>query len=215
MRWYPHRTPWMLQQLRPSCVWKIQPPSDDEKNVYLTFDDGPIPKLTPWVLDLLKEFDAKATFFCVGENIKKNPKIADRICCEGHNLGNHTYNHLNQKKTQTKVYLENIKKCDSLLQNYPQPSYKLFRPPYGRISGYVLKKLKQDYQIIMWDYLTGDFDKSLDPNKCLHRALKGIQNGSIVTFHDNMKAERNLKHCLPGVLKHFSANGYLFKNISF
>jgi len=161
------------------------------------------------VLDTLKKFHAKATFFCVGENIIKHPEIFKRIASEGHSLGNHTHNHLNSWKCKPEVYLENIKKCDALIKS------KLFRPPYGKITRKLLKNnyLKNNYKIIFWDILSYDFDKTISPEKCLKNVLKHYKPGSVVVFHDNIKAEKNLKYALPLVLEKLSLQGYRFEAI--
>ncbi|HYG40788.1 MAG TPA: polysaccharide deacetylase family protein [Cytophagales bacterium] len=192
--------------LYPSLVWNRE---RNGKSLYLTFDDGPIPEVTEFVLEELKKFEAKATFFCVGENIKKNKAVFENIIADGHAVGNHSYNHLNGFKTPVEIYLENIKKCDSLLPSNPSGK-KLFRPPYGRITRKQIQSLSTDYKIIMWDVLSGDFDKNLSPEKCYQAVIKYSKPGSIVVFHDNIKTYSTLRDVLPKVLKHFKEEGYGF-----
>jgi peptidoglycan-N-acetylglucosamine deacetylase len=184
-----------------NLVWKIP---TDEKRIFLTFDDGPIPELTPWVLDVLQEYKAKATFFCVGDNVQKNPDIFNRIVREKHTVGNHTFNHLNGWKNKLDDYVDNIEEFQKYLET------DLFRPPYGKIKPKQIKKLKEDYSIIYWTVLSGDFDENLKPEKCLHRIKKKTKAGSIIVFHDNMKAYPRIKYALPKYLEHFSQLGYSF-----
>jgi peptidoglycan/xylan/chitin deacetylase (PgdA/CDA1 family) len=179
----------------------------DEKVIYLTFDDGPIPALTPWVLDALKEHDAKATFFCVGENVDRYPEICKRIVEEGHSLGNHTYNHLNGWQTDSLQYLRNTLKADEVIRQYAQSD--LFRPPYGRITRKQREQLR-DRRIVMWDVLSGDFSDKITAAQVLERSVKHTVPGSIIVFHDNIKAAENLKFALPRYLMHFKDRGYSF-----
>jgi len=176
----------------------------DEPVIYLTFDDGPIEELTPWVLDVLKQYNVKATFFCVGNNIDKNNHIFSRLLNEGHRVGNHTYNHIKGWKTKTKEYLENVEQCEQLTKT------KLFRPPYGRIKKKQFLKLIPYYKIVFWDVLTHDYDPLLSPAKCLSNSIKYTRNGSVVVFHDNMKAQKNLKFVLPQYIEHFLKLNYKF-----
>ena len=211
------KTPFLLKKLYPSSlIWnKIR----DHKVIYLTFDDGPIPIVTPWVLKTLKNFNAKATFFCIGENITKHPEIFAQLKADGHAIGNHTYNHLKGWITDDETYLENINKCQQLTQTH------LFRPPYGRIKRSQIKLLKyqvfsskyQDdlqrnqFSIVMWDVLSGDFDTQLSPDKCLKNVIKNTENGSIVVFHDSLKAWERLEFVLPKALKYWTEKGFEFK----
>lgn len=203
----PFKTPFIAPYLYPKLIWKVK---TTEKKIYLTFDDGPIPQLTDWVLDTLKSFEAKATFFCVGENIKKHPEIFDRIIQAGHAIGNHTQHHLNGKKTPFDEYLANALACDVELQSKGQTT-DLFRPPYGRLTNAQRKKLLQQKQIIMWDVLTQDYDQSIAPDVILKKSINATEKGSIVVFHDNLKAEQNLKSVLPKYLEHFSNLGFQFE----
>jgi len=191
----------LLKYIYPELIWRKD---RAKKNIYLTFDDGPVPEVTPWVLDCLKEKEIKATFFCVGDNIKNNPGLFQRILNEGHQIGNHTMNHLKGWDTTTKTYLENVKEC----QNYTKTN--LFRPPYGRAKKNQLKNIKENYQIIMWDVLTGDYNPLISPEQCLDSTIKYTRNGSIIVFHDNVKAIPNLKYALPRAIDVLLANGYIF-----
>jgi len=221
--------------LYPSLLWNLPKTGN---TLYLTFDDGPIPEVTPWVLALLKEYNAKATFFCIGENIVKHPEIFDQILAEGHNVGNHSFNHLNGWKTPTSTYNENVEKAEEIIlemresRNQRQESrdknqdfgkeskekrnknLKLFRPPYGKITPKQIKTLQRmGFKIVMWEVISGDFDLKLSPEKCLNNVLKNSKPGSIVVFHDSIKASANLKEVLPKVLEYFHQKGFEFKAI--
>lgn len=195
------RPPYVLKKVMPSAVWRK---SASEKTLYLTFDDGPIPELTPWVLDVLKHYSIKATFFCAGHNVHKHPELYARILNEGHSVGNHTYNHVNGWNTDTNMYLENIEKCAELLNS------KLFRPPYGKLKPTQIKRIKANYAIIMWDVLSGDYDKTIAPERCLLNVTNAIRNGSIIVFHDNIKAKDNLQYALPKFIEYALEKGYGF-----
>jgi peptidoglycan/xylan/chitin deacetylase (PgdA/CDA1 family) len=202
------KTPFWLRAIYPNCTWKI--PSK-EKVIYLSFDDGPHPQATPFVLGELKKYKAKATFFCIGNNVLKHPNIYESILLAGHAVGNHTYDHLNGWKTDTNSYLENINDAASLIES------NLFRPPYGRITKSQIKALKQNKhlpnQIIMWDVLSGDFDLKLNGEDCARNVIKNVQPGSIVVFHDSQKAWDRLVVALPIVLQYFSNLGYKMERI--
>ena len=176
----------------------------DAPVIYLTFDDGPVEGLTPWVLDTLMHYGVKATFFCVGENIERNPRIYERILKEGHQVGNHTYNHIKGWKAHTPEYLANVEKCEALVNT------KLFRPPYGRIKKSQFRILSQKYKIIFWDVLTYDYDKLVSPETCLDNSIRYTRPGSIIVFHDNVKAQKNLKFALPQYIEHFLKLNYKF-----
>ena len=211
----------LLSIFYPNLTWARRSP---EKVIYLTFDDGPIPEVTEYVLNELDKYAAKATFFCVGDNIVKNCQVFKEIINRGHKIGNHTFNHLNGWKNETNYYLENIAKCNEIilenLVSENKEAYlssksfkKLYRPPYGKVKQAQIKALTDDYEIVMWDVLSGDFDKNLAPEKCLHKALKFTKNGSIVIFHDSLKALPNLQYALPEFLKHFKEAGYRFESL--
>lgn len=190
----------------PKVIWNI--PSKDDNKLFLTFDDGPHPEVTPQVLAILKEYNAKATFFCVGENVLKYPKIYNDIMQNGHAVGNHTYNHLNGGKTKNEEYISNIKKCSECV------SSQLFRPPYGVLTRSQINKLTNDYAIIMWDTLSGDYDKNTSPEKCFQNVVENAKSGSIVVFHDSLKAKTNMLFALSKTLKHFTDLGFYFMNIT-
>ena len=180
--------------------------------MFLTFDDVPHPTITPWVLELLKLHDAKATFFCIGNNVVKYPDVFERILQEGHAVGNHTYHHLNGWKTQKKAYITDVENAASLIVS------NLFRPPYGRIKSSQVRGIKeamnhQNAQVIMWDVLSADFDKSLTPKQCIANVMNHVVAGSIVVFHDSEKAERNLREALPQVITGLLNTGYKFRKI--
>lgn len=198
------RAPFFVRAWYAACLWHK---SRTEKKVYLTFDDGPIPDITPWVLDTLREHDVKATFFCVGDNIQKHPNIFARIQQEGHRVGNHTYNHVKGWLVDDEQYLQNIAKCQKLTNT------RLFRPPYGRIKQSQIRQLKDQYKIVMWDVLTGDYDTKISPERCLKYATRYTKNGSIIVFHDSLKASRNLKHALPKTLTFLKEKGFTFETL--
>jgi peptidoglycan/xylan/chitin deacetylase (PgdA/CDA1 family) len=200
----PFRTPFFLPWLYPSLLWRV---NTTTKELYLTFDDGPVTGPTEFVLDTLKAFHIKATFFCIGENIAKNYTLYTRIKEENHLVGNHTYNHLKGWSYPADIYLENINKCAQLLD-----TNLLFRPPYGRITNAQINSL-QKHKIVMWDVLTQDYDRNLSKEKCLDGSIKATRNGSIIVFHDSYKAEKNLKYVLPHFIEHFLNKGYQFNTI--
>ncbi|MFY8003672.1 MAG: polysaccharide deacetylase family protein [Chitinophagaceae bacterium] len=202
------KTPWWLALIYNKCVWHY---SNKQKQLYLTFDDGPHPTITPFVLQQLKKYNAKATFFCVGENVKKHPEIYQQIINDGHAVGNHTYNHLNGWKTPHNVYLQNIKAAANFISSY------LFRPPYGKISFKAIKQLTRQannpYKIIMWDVLSGDFDVNLTADDCTNIVLKNTTNGSIIVYHDSEKAWDRLSVSLPKILEILGSKGFEFAAI--
>ncbi len=210
-----HTVPGWIKRFFSNFIWHID---TNEKAIFLTFDDGPIPEITEFVIDELAKFNAKATFFCVGENITKHPSIFEKIVSSGHAFGNHTYNHLKGWQTPNDVYFTNIYKTEETMRLSKSGSFsiensKLFRPPYGRIKSSQAKALRESYKIIMWDVLTCDYDKNLDGDVCLRNAIKNTGPGSIVVFHDSVKAEKNLRFVLPRYLAHFSEAGYEFRKI--
>lgn len=194
------KTPRWLKMVYPKRTWHL--PAND-KTIYLTFDDGPHPVATPFVLDTLKSFGAHATFFCIGKNVAAHPEIYERILREGHRVGNHTFQHLNGWKTDADTYLADVKKAEDLIDS------RLFRPPYGRMSGEQVRRMK-GYHIIMWDVLSGDFDTQLAKEKCLDHVLTHTKAGSIVVFHDSEKAFAKLSYCLPELMKTFVGRGFRF-----
>lgn len=192
------KTPALLKSLYKSCTWNFSPAAPV---VYLTFDDGPHPKATPFVLEQLKKYDAKATFFCIGKNVVEHPDIYQQILLEGHAVGNHTHNHLNGWKTGTQVYLDNIGEAAKYIRS------NLFRPPYGRISPFQIKQLKNNYKIIMWDVLSADFDTAITGEACVQNVVFKLQAGSIVVFHDSEKAWDRMSFALPRVLEYCKRKG--------
>ncbi len=203
---YVVKTPWLLKLLYSHCVWKL--PSK-EKIIYLTFDDGPHPQITPFVLDTLKKYDAKATFFCIGKNVATNPDCYRSILEQGHRTGNHTNNHLNGWKVKDEEYVNDVLAASKYIDS------NLFRPPYGKISRFQVKTLREKknnpFNIIMWDVLSGDFDKTIDAEKCATHVIVHASKGSIVVFHDSEKAFPRLEFALPKVLEFFSKKGFRFE----
>jgi peptidoglycan/xylan/chitin deacetylase (PgdA/CDA1 family) len=199
------KTPKLLKSFFPNFIWNIK---TDAKEIFLTFDDGPIPEVTPWVLEKLKQYNAKATFFCVGDNIVKHPDIFQMVKEEGHALGNHTFNHLSGWATDNMPYFHNIRRCAQLVKS------DLYRPPYGRIRPSQSHFLLRHYRVVMWDVLSGDFDQSLNPYDCANNVLSKAQAGSIVVFHDSLKAQKNMKYALDKTLEYFTAEGYTFSTLS-
>lgn len=190
--------------------------SRNKKIIYLTFDDGPIEHITPFVLAELDKHNAKATFFCIGDNVRKYPEIFKQINIKKHAIGNHTYHHLNGKKTADKLYFEDIESCKKILiKNNYLSEIQFFRPPYGHIKSSQINHLKSQFRLVFWDVLSYDFDKNLSAEKCLENTIKTTQNGSIVVFHDSLKAEKNLTYVLPLFLKHFSNKGYTFESLNY
>jgi len=238
MKLFLPKYPAVLKLLYPGRLTKI----NNKKAIYLTFDDGPIPEVTPWVLDQLAKFRAKATFFCIGDNVKKYPDIFQRIILEGHMIGNHTHNHLNGWKTETSDYINNIELTENTLrQNGKEkkkeqnpkseirttnsklpnqnpelqtPNYKLFRPPYGKIKNSQAVLVKQKgYKLVMWDVISGDYDQNFSGEKCFKNVIENATPGSTIVFHDSEKAFRNLKEILPRVLEYYSEKGLEFRSL--
>jgi len=215
------KMPWLIRKFYPSLIWG-QPTK--EKILYLTFDDGPHPTATPFVLDELAKYNAKATFFCIGKNVVEHTAIYKRIIDEGHSVGNHTFNHLNGWKTSNEKYFENIFEAAKYIDS------NLFRPPYGRINKFQVSLLEgrrcekrnvkgetpndnSAFKIIMWSVLSGDFDSDLSPEKCLQHVILNSTPGSIIVFHDSTKAWDRMSFALPKVLEHFSKQGYQFHSL--
>jgi len=207
------KTPKLLKLLFAKLVWNMP---TKEKVVYLTFDDGPTAEITEWALAQLKVFNAKATFFCIGKNIEAEPEIFKKIIDNGHTIGNHTYNHLNGWKNKTDYYIENtLKTEDTILKYYPEfTNKKLFRPPYGKFTPAIVRILKaKKYNIIAWDIITEDYNAKLPPEKVFNNVTKHVTPGSIIVFHDSVKAHKNLKAVLPKTLNYLHEQGYTFKKL--
>ncbi|MEO8516165.1 MAG: polysaccharide deacetylase family protein [Flavobacterium sp.] len=211
MDFYWIKTHWLIKRLFNNQVWDIP---NHENKIYLTFDDGPTPKITEWVLALLKEHNIKATFFCIGHNIEKQPEIFKKVIENEHSIGNHTFNHLLGWKTPTKDYLENVSWCKSEINKLQTADLLLFRPPYGKIKPSQSKELRNlGYKIIMWDVLTADFDQKISPEKCLENATRKVTSGSVIVFHDSIKAFPNLKYALPKTIEFLKEKGFVFDKI--
>lgn len=213
MRFVPVTLPKFITRLFPNYVWDF---SSKDKVIYLTFDDGPTPEITNWTLNLLKQYKAKATFFCIGNNVKQHPQLFKTILEQGHSIGNHTNTHISGWKTSTATYLKNVKEAHSVISSQleAQQTLNLFRPPFGKIKnsqGRALKTL--GYKIIMWSVITFDWDKAVTQQNCLEYGISKTKNGSIVVFHDSVKASKNMQYALPKFLEHFSNKGYTFKAI--
>jgi len=217
---YFNHSGWLFSRFFSGAEWRLKDKSET-KTVYLTFDDGPVPQATPYVLDVLKEFGVKATFFCVGSNIQKNPDLYKRILAEGHRTANHTYNHLNGWTHADDYYFANIMACEAMMEKLEEDiimpaewrTERLIRPPYGKIKAAQCDYLKTIYRVIMWDVITGDFDKDRGAVKCLNTAIDDTRNGSIVIFHDSVKAMVNLTYALPLYLEGCLKKGYQFKTL--
>lgn len=208
MAFYWIKTNWLIKRIFSKYLWDLP---TSENVVYLTFDDGPTPEITTWTLAQLKNYDAKATFFCIGDNIEKHPTIFQTILNEGHAIGNHTFNHLKGWETINAVYLENFERCSLAISRFEigEQSAKLFRPPYGKIRKHQAKKIRElGYKIIMWDVLSADFDAAITPEKCLENVVKNIKRGSIIVFHDSVKSFQNLEYVLPKTLAFLRDNGF-------
>lgn len=218
------QTPFFLPWLYPQLVWRMPA---HEKKVYLTFDDGPVPGPTEFVLETLKQYNAIATFFCIGDNVQKHPEVFIKILAAGHAFGNHTFNHLKGWSTSLTTYLDNVRQCEEVLNRriqlptddqlpitlndqQPATSNHFFRPPYGRITRSQINALKEKYKIIMWDVLTQDYRQIMTPDKCIRGTIQATRAGSVVVFHDSYKAERNLMFALPRYLEYLTAEGYTF-----
>jgi peptidoglycan/xylan/chitin deacetylase (PgdA/CDA1 family) len=198
------KPPQYLKWLYPGVTWNIK---TTEKVLYLTFDDGPIPEVTPLVLDLLKQFDAKATFFCIGDNVQKHPPLFNDVLNAGHGIGNHTFHHYNAWKVPQQTFMDDVEDAKKVIES------NLFRPPYGKLTPMHIRKLKRDFKIIMWDVISCDFDTKVNKEIVYQNVVNNATNGSIIVFHDSLKAAPNLLYALPKVLHYFSDRGYKFESL--
>jgi len=198
--------PKVVRMLYPQALWRFK---EEGRTVYLTFDDGPVPEATPWVLDFLRNEDIKATFFCVGENVQTHAELFMQIIAEGHSVGNHTFNHVQGIKTSNEEYFANIEKAGTLINS------NLFRPPHGVLKHSQFSVLKQNYRVVMWDVLSCDFDRTLTPDEVVKNVMNSIRPGSVIIFHDSIKAKQNMEIALPIVVEKLKKLGYTFKTIPF
>ena len=196
------KIPKFIQILFPSIIWRQK---NYQNNIWLTFDDGPTPKVTPFILNTLKEENVKATFFLVGEQIERQPDLYNQIISDGHVIANHSYSHINSWKSNTLDYLNDIEKCQKLM-----PKNKLFRPPYGKISALQIRRLKKKYKIILWDVLSWDFSLSIAPSKVKRNVMKNTKQGSIIVFHNNQKSFQNLTSILKETIQELKQKGFSF-----
>ena len=214
MRFFPAKIPYLIKRIFPNYVWDF---SSNKKILYLTFDDGPTPEITQWTLNTLKKYNAKATFFCIGNNVIKYPDIIKNILEEGHSIGNHTQDHVKGWKTSTKNYLENVLKAETIIKNElkEKQQLKLYRPPFGQLKNSQGKAIIQlGYKIIMWSVISFDWEHKITKAQCLENVIsKASKKNNIIVFHDSVKASRNMMYALPKVLEHFSKEGYVFKAI--
>ena len=203
-----------MRAIYPDFIWRVK---TNEKVMYLTFDDGPIPEITEFVLEELKKYQAQATFFCIGANIEKHPDVFQQIVNQGHTIGNHTFNHVRGWNTEDEIYIENFKKCEDILSKSKIENRKSkiehFRPPFGRIKRSQAVEILKTHEIVMWDVLAGDYDQSISKETVLKKTLQYSEAGSIVLFHDSIKASRNMMYALPRFLEYFSEQGFTFKKL--
>ena len=197
------KTPRVIQKLFPNFHWSA-PAAEGAPVIYFTFDDGPIPQVTPWILEQLEKYNAKATFFCVGNNVRRHPELLQRTIEAGHSVGNHTMHHLDGWKSENIPYFHDIRHCALQVRS------SLFRPPYGRLKPAQAQFLTRHYEVVMWDVLSGDFDPELSADDCYENVVRNARNGSIVVFHDSLKAEDTVRAVLPRLLAHYSELGYRF-----
>ncbi len=202
---YTAKIPRFIKWIFPELLYKI---NNEQNRVFITFDDGPIPETTPQILDILDAFDAKATFFCLGKNVERYPDLFEMIKQKGHSIGNHTYNHNNGWKTENTEYFQDVEKANAIINS------DLFRPPYGRLKPSQIKYLKKKYKIVMWDVISGDFDPDTSKEKCYDNVVKNIEQGSIIVFHDSLKAKDKVLYVLPRVLEKLVNSGYGFGKIN-
>ncbi|MGM9804317.1 MAG: polysaccharide deacetylase family protein [Muribaculaceae bacterium] len=196
--------PLLYRMLFPECAWRI---NKKRKCVYLTFDDGPIPEVTPWVLDVLDRYGVKATFFMVGDNVARHPELLEEVLRRGHSVGNHTMNHLQGRKVSTEVYLDNIERANALIHT------NLFRPPHGLMRFAQSKAVRANYTVIMYDVVTRDYARNIDGEGVFANVKRYARKGSIIVFHDSLKAEKNMKYALPKAIEWLKENGYEFESI--
>jgi peptidoglycan/xylan/chitin deacetylase (PgdA/CDA1 family) len=204
LSFYLNKTPNIIRPLAKDLVWSLP---TEAPTLFLTFDDGPIPEVTTSVCEILDQFNAKATFFCVGENVKKYPHIYRTLIEKGHSIGNHSFNHLDGWKTNNRTYFRNLIEASKHIDS------DLYRPPYGKITKSQSKLINKKYKIIMWDVLSGDFDPKVDSEKCIQNVIKNARNGSIIVFHDSLKSAKTMLSALPVILNHFSRQGFKFEAI--
>ena len=197
--------PTVYRKIFPGTVWRLP---RKEKTVFLTFDDGPIPEVTTFVLDLLREKGITATFFCVGDNVRKHPEVFQKILDEGHQVGNHTFNHLQGLYTSSRNYIKNVEKADELIKS------PLFRPPHGILRYIQFMTLRRKFKIVFWDVVTRDYNRKLSGEDVLGIVKKYTRNGSIIVFHDSLKAEKNIRYALPKAIDFLQAEGYKFEVLS-
>lgn len=211
MNWpllFPYRIPRLMQRIFPAVRFYVP---GQQKKVYLTFDDGPVEGVTDKVLDMLKKYDAKATFFCVGKNIEAAPDLYRRIWQEGHEIGNHTYGHCNGWKTTTGEYVAGVEGFMQISQRIlPEKNIRFFRPPYGQMTWRQYQEIKKDFCPVLWDVLSGDYEPSAIAEKIVQRVVKSVQPGSIIVFHDSIKASASVLQAVPEVLQYFSQEGWSF-----
>lgn len=193
-----------LRCFYPKAIWRK---NTNKKVIYLTFDDGPIPEVTPWVLDELAKLNVKATFFCVGDNVRKYPEIFNRIKQEGHAVGNHTFNHMAGFRWSYNTYIENVELANQVINS------ELFRPPHGHLTKAQYTSLKEKYKIVMWDVITRDYNAKLKPEKVLNIVKKYARNGSLIVFHDSIKAEKNMRYAMPRAIEYLQKKRYTFETL--
>lgn len=198
---YTIRLPFFMRLPLQNIIWRLP---QKHKTVYLTFDDGPIPEVTPWVLDLLEKEKIKATFFCIGDNVIKHPTIYNQVIEKGHSIGQHTFNHMPAFKNSKAAYKQNVLDAKEVIKT------DLFRPPHGQIYFSQLFKMRKEYRVVLWDLLSGDFDQTITPQQCFMNVKKYVRNGSVIVFHDSLKAETNLQYTLPKTIEYLRAEGYQF-----
>ena len=200
------KTPKLIRKLFPNYLWNK---SRKKPFVYFTFDDGPIPEVTPWVLDTLRRYDMHGTFFCVGDNVRKHSQIYNRLIEEGHSVGNHSYSHKSGWSTDAEKYLDDVELCGSFVQS------NLYRPPYGRLRRQQAEAIRDQYKIVMWDILSGDFDQNISAEQCYQNVIQNLKPGSIIVFHDNVKSFKTLKEVLPRVIEYCISQGLTSKALKY